>query len=159
LRGARHCHYSLGATVKRPRLGILLVIAIAGAYAWRATRPHARGTSDTLVREFVEIAQKDVRSGRRAIDRAADKVRTGVALDEVIKMIEDATAASIKSIEEKAQDAIYRLEQIDEITLKTEQNRRNRIHMRLDAMRQTLTEAKTDAIANARNLAEGQAPE
>lgn len=148
---------SLGRNSPSFVIGILLLVAIAGAYVWRATRPHPRGASDTIVREFVESAQKDVRAGRRAIDRAADKVRQGVALDEVIKTIDAAANEALKAIEVKAQQAIDHLEQIDEITLKTEQNRRNRIRMRLDEMRQAITESQTDATTNARTHVEGQA--
>lgn len=138
-------------------IGILLLVALGGAYIWRASRPHPRGASDSIVREFVEIAQKEVRTGRRAIDRAADKIRSGAAVDDVVKAIDSAAAETVKSIEAKAQQAIDRLEQIDEITLKTEQNRRNRIRMRLEELRQAITEAQTDATASARTHAEGQA--
>jgi hypothetical protein len=148
---------SLGRNSPSFIIGILLLVAIAGLYVWRASRPHPRGASDVIVREFVEVAQKDVRSGRRAIDRAADRIRNGAALDDVIQSIESAAQETIKNIEVKAQQAIDRLEEIDEITLKTEQNRRNRIRMRLDEMRQTITEAQSDATANARTHAEGQA--
>ncbi len=148
---------SLGRNSPSFIIGILLVVVLAGAYVWRATRPHPRGASDTIVREFVEVAQKDVRMGRRAIDRAADKVRSGATLDEVITAIDAAASEAVKVIELKAQQAIERLEQIDEITIKTEQNRRNRIRMRLDEMRQAITEARTDATMNARNHKEGQA--
>jgi hypothetical protein len=94
-----------------------------------------------IVREFVEMAQKDVRTGRRAIDRAADKVRSGGAVNDVIAAIDAAAAETVKNLELKSQQAIDRLQQIDEISLKTEQNRRNRIRMRLDEMRQAITEA------------------
>jgi hypothetical protein len=56
-----------------------------------------------------------------------------------------------------APQAIDRLEQIDEITLKTEQNRRDRIRMRLDEMRQVISEAQASATASVRAHAEGRA--
>lgn len=148
---------SLGRNSPSFVIGILLLVVIAGVYVWRATRPHPRGASDSIVREFVEAAQKDVRSGRRAIDRAADKVRQGASLDDVTKQIDAAADEATKAIDLKAQQAIERLEQIDEITIKTEQNRRNRIRMRLDEMRQAITESKTDAATAARTHVEGQA--
>ena len=138
-------------------VGILLLVTIAGAYAWRATHAHPRGASDIIVREFVEIAQKDVRAARRAIDQAADKIRSGKALEEVIAAIDAAAADAVKDIELKAQQAIERLEQIDEITLTTEQNRRARIRTRLDEMKQAIGEAQADATGGVRTHAEGQA--
>lgn len=148
---------SLGRNSPSFILGILLLMTIAGVYAWRASRPHPRGASDIIVREFVEIAQKDVRAGRREIDQAADKIRSGRALEEVIAAIDAAAADAVKEIELKAQQAIERLEQVGEITVKTEQNRRARIRMRLDEMKQAIGEAQADATGGARTHAEGQA--
>jgi hypothetical protein len=149
--------FSLGRNSPSFIIGILLLVAVGGVYLWRAARPYPRGASDVIVREFVEMAQKDVRTGRRAIDRAADKVRSGSNVNDVIAAIDAAADETVKSIELKSEQAIDRLEQIDEISLKTEQNRRNRIRMRLDEMRQAITEAQADATANVRAHAEGRA--
>ena len=91
------------------------------------------------------------------LNRAADKVRSGSNVNDVIAAIDAAADETVKSIELKSEQAIDRLEQIDEISLKTEQNRRNRIRMRLDEMRQAITEAQADATANVRAHAEGRA--
>jgi hypothetical protein len=149
--------FSLGRNSPSFVIGILLLVVIGGAYIWRATRPSPRGSSDLIVREFAEMAQKEVRTGRRAIDRAADKVRSGDAVNAVIAQIDAAAEETIKSIELKSEQAIDRLEQIDEITLKTEQNRRDRIRMRLDEMRQVISEAQASATASVRAHAEGRA--
>jgi hypothetical protein len=138
-------------------IGVVLLATVVGIYAWRVSRPHARGASDLIVREFVEQAQKEVRTARRAIDRAADKVRSGAAADEVLKAIDTAAADAVKSIEQRAEEAIDRLEQIDNISLKTEQNRRSRIRMRLEEMRQAIAEAKTTAADGVRGHDEERA--
>ena len=84
-------------------------------------------------------------------------IRGTKKLRDRLKRTPAAADEAIKSIELKSEQAIDRLEQIDEISLKTEQNRRDRIRMRLDEMRQVISEAQTSATASVRAHAEGRA--
>jgi hypothetical protein len=138
-------------------VGVVLFLALGGVYLWRWGRPHPRAASDLIVREFVATAQGDVRAARRAIDRAADKVRSGTEVEAVLKAIDDAAAEGVKKVEEQADAALNRLEQLDSITLKTEQNRRTRIRNRLREMKEAIADAKKDATESVRTHAEERA--
>ena len=127
-------------------VGILLVVLIAGVYFWRWSRPHSRGASDVIVREFVTTAQKEVYECRRASQRALDKLRSGTSPAEVIQAINAATDEAGAKIEGHAEVALNQLEQLDDLPLRTERNRRTRIRSRLREFKDAIAEVRDDAV-------------
>lgn len=135
-------------------IGVVLVLGVAAAYLWGWSRPHPRVVSDRIVREFVAAAQEEVRSGRRAIERAVDRVDSSGEIQEALKAIESAAEEALRKVEQGADAALTRLEQVEGIPFKTEQNRRARIRNRLREMKEAIAEIRTDAENRVRSHAE-----
>jgi soluble cytochrome b562 len=109
------------------------------------------------VREFVAAAQVDVRSGLRAIERAVDGAESGDDVEEILKAIDVAADQALEKLEEHAEGALARLDQVDGLPFKTEQNRRTRIRNRLREMKEAIVEARKDAEKSVRSSSEDAA--
>jgi len=110
-----------------------------------------------IVRDFVLAAQQEVRASQRAMERAADKMRSGVDSEEVLKTIDAAAAEAAKKVEQHANAAMSQLSQVDDISLQTELNRRFRIRNQLREMKRVIVEIHKEVTDSVRGHTEKEA--
>ena len=131
-------------------IAIVLMIALAGLYTWHWWRPGPRLLSDRVVKDFVVTAYQEVRQYRRSVARVVDEVPPGSETTAPLQAIETAAQQALTTVQKHARLAYERLDDIDRLAWRTEENRRKRIRTQLREIKKTIAAIREDAATELR---------
>lgn len=143
------------------RRSVWLVLVLVGAglvAAGWAVRPRAWRTnegvnSDQVVREFAKTAAREVGEYRQVLRPITEEVERGSgAIPTALTAIDARAAEAIKTIQQHTKSARDRIDDMHDLSLRTQDNRINRILAQARqaerSITQIATQAKTDVQAH-----------
>lgn len=125
----------------------LLLVAIAAYLGWRIWSPTDVTRSERIVRQFAKDVAVEVKSYRRELRRLLDRSEPSLREDEFARRLESTRMQVLGRVSALAESARQRIDDLERVSLKTQQNRWRRIQKRVDEAEAMIAELTAEMRA------------